>query len=193
MDVAVTRTYNSNNIKVVNGTVQEDGWSFNFESSISEKYDGIYKRVTASALNLRQEPPNIEQLTYLDPMQWRIIKSLAYGSIVEFEGYMLGSKWIKVKTIDGMYTGWVCTDYIEDADGIEVTYPSGAKAIFKPTGNGKYLPPQGIYDDLRDLGNNVFRLTTKDDQITYEYHDGKLVKIIDRYGNTIKYHYETES
>jgi len=40
-----------NNIKIVNGTVQEDGWSFNFESSISEKKDGIYKRVTASALN----------------------------------------------------------------------------------------------------------------------------------------------
>ncbi len=190
MDVAVTRTYNSNNIKVVNGTVQEDGWSFNFESSISEKNDGIYKRVTASALNLRQEPPNIEQLTYLDPMQWRIIKSLAYGSIVEFEGYTLGNKWIKVKTIDGLHTGWVCTDYIEDADGMEVTYPSGAKAIFRPTGNGKYLPPPGIYDELRDLGNNVFRLTTKEDQITYEYHDGNLVKMIDRYGNIIKYHYE---
>lgn len=190
IDVTVTRTYNSNNIKIVNGTVQEDGWSFNFESSISEKKDGIYKRVTASALNLRQEPPNIEQLSYLDPMQWRIIKSLAYGSIVEFQGYIIGNKWIKVRTIDGLHTGWVCADYVEDIDGMEVTYPSGAKVVFRSTGNGKYLPPPGIYDELRSLGNNVFRLTTKDDQITYEYHNGKLVKVIDRYGNTIKYHYE---
>jgi len=37
IDVTVTRTYNSNNIKIVNGTVQEDGWSFNFESSIKRK------------------------------------------------------------------------------------------------------------------------------------------------------------
>jgi len=36
----------------------------------------------------------------------------------------------------------------------------------------------------------VWATTTKDDQITYEYHNGKLVKVIDRYGNTIKYHYE---
>jgi len=85
IDVTVTRTYNSNNIKIVNGTVQEDGWSFNFESSISEKKDGIYKRVTASALNLRQEPPNIEQLSYLDPMQWRIIRALPMEVLWSFK------------------------------------------------------------------------------------------------------------
>jgi len=67
----------------------------------------------------------------------------------------------KSKNYDGLHTGWVCADYVEDIDGMEVTYPSGAKVVFRSTGNGKYLPPPGIYDELRSLGNNVFRLNNQ--------------------------------
>jgi len=88
-------------------------------------------------------------------------KSLAYGSIVEFQGYIIGNKWIKVRTIDGLHTGWVCADYVEDIDGMEVTYPSGAKVVFRSTGNGKYLPPPGIYDELRSLATMYSGLQPK--------------------------------
>ncbi|AEV68149.1 Kelch repeat-containing protein [Acetivibrio clariflavus] len=192
IDLEITRTYNSADADSKDSRVAGGGWIFNFETSIRVLDEGSTYKVTATSLNLRKEPANLEKLTYTDPMQWTIIDNLANGSSVTLAGMQLkvgGRTWYKVVTSENV-VGWVCASYLKSVKGIEVTYGSGSKVIFEPDNKGGYVSPPGIYDELTKSGNTVY-LTTKD-KITYEYDysTGKLKYIRDRYGNKIKFYYE---
>ncbi|MFZ5988353.1 MAG: S8 family serine peptidase, partial [Bacillota bacterium] len=195
IDLEVIRTYNSSDVEYKDAAVTEDGWRFNFETSIKD-IKGEMLKVTASTLNLREEPGNLSSLTYTDPVEWDIIQSLANGSYVKKAGAEItvgSSKWYKVITKNGV-TGWVSARYVKAVYGIEITYDSGTKLIFEPDDSrpGYYISPPGNYDILRKIAEGVFTLTTKE-KITYEYHSGRLAFIHDRYGNKIKFEYENDS
>ena len=192
IDLDITRTYNSGDAETKDSRVVGGGWIFNFETSIKALDEDTTYKVTASSLNLRKEPANLEKLSYTDPIQWKVIDSLANGSCVTLAGMQLkaaGRNWYKVITQENV-VGWVCSSYLKKLNGIEVTYGSGSKLIFEPNDNGGYNSPVGIYDELTKSGNICY-LTTKD-KITYEfdYTTGRLKYISDRDGNKIKYNYE---
>ena len=85
----VTRTYNSADAETKDSRVVGGGWIFNFETSIKAIDEGSTYKVTATSLNLRKEPANLERLTYINPLQWTIIDNLANGSCVTLVGSQL--------------------------------------------------------------------------------------------------------
>lgn len=194
MDVEVVRSYNSSDADTEDPLVIGNGWRMSFETFAKSVTTNRYK-VTASTLNFRQAPPNKEEVY---PTDWDVICGLSEGTIVDLTDNMYnimrwsnGSEWYEVKTLNNK-TGWVSKRYLSEVPGVQITYPSGTKIMFKQA-EGKYEAPVGCYDELTKTtvdSKEMYKLKKKD-QSAYLYNasTGKLEYQEDRYGNRIKFEY----
>ncbi|WP_281882896.1 RHS repeat-associated core domain-containing protein [Paenibacillus sp. YYML68] len=178
------RTYNSlaSNTKGIMG----NGWQTNLEAGI--KITSNKGNVSASSLNVRTKPYGT------------VIGHLSYGSNVEIlqkddQTDQDGGKWHKIKYDDRLkgkeVEAYVASWHISENEAVMVSYPSGTKALYEKTSEGRYKSPVGIFDTLT-LTADGYDLVLKD---LTKYHfnsHGKLLTLSDRYGNTITYSYSGE-
>ena len=192
MNVEAVRSYNSNDSDTQDSLVIGNGWRMSFESFIKNVDTNTYK-VKASTLNLRRIPTDESYPTENDP-----ICGLANGTILRHTGRVFTwsghSDWFEVITPNNQ-TGLVSSYYLTKVQGVEVTYPTGSKIVFTADG-ANYKAPVGCYDELIKIsvdGTSMYKLKKKD-QTAYLYYanTGKLAYQEDRYGNRIKFQYDTE-
>ena len=151
--LSLQRTYNS--AAGDEKTLVGRGWRLNYDSSVkivdSAASEVKTAKVTATALNVRQEPMG-EIITVLN-------RNTEVFYLEANKRTLNGKDWYYVQLRDGRQ-GYVAAWYLEEISGIEVTYGSGTKIIFEKEGQS-YQAPFGVYDTLVDTGTE-YRLTRQD-------------------------------
>ncbi len=194
MNVEAVRSYNSSDADTKDSLMIGNGWRMSFETFVKKVDSNTYK-VKASTLRLRKAPATIGDTK---PTDWDVICGLANGTTLKHTGNVINwtghSDWFEVITPNNQI-GWVSSYYLTEAPGIEVTYPTGSKIVFTGV-DTSYKAPVGCYDELTKTtvnGTSMYKLKKKDQTVyLYNYNTGKLAYQEDRYGNRIKFQYDTE-
>jgi RHS repeat-associated protein len=79
----------------------------------------------------------------------------------------------------------------EPSGAVVVTRGSGAEDRFRYTGNDKYVPPKGVYDQLGKNPDGSFRLWVKGERVFYEFdQSGRLIALRDPNSNVVSFLYD---